>query len=109
LSVDEIRRLKYVPTNIKREINAKSDKSYQNKIFQILSDDGFNPNKWISRADCKRKIQNVYEAISIKKTAKATDTKNYFVVDEISKRIEINGSKKVVKGFQIIHEKFVFS
>lgn len=44
LGVTEVRRLKYVQTNIKRELNAKSDKSNQNKIFRILSDVGFKPN-----------------------------------------------------------------
>ena len=108
LGVDEVRRLKYVQTNIRREINAKSDRSSQNKIFRILSDDGFKTNIWISRADCKRKIQNAYNAIKIDKIAKATDIRNYFEVDEKSKRLNINGSNKVVKGFQIIRENFLF-
>ena len=108
LGVEEVRRLKYVQTNIKREINAKSNKSNQNKIFKILSDDGFKPNIWISRADCKRKIQNAYNAVKIDKTAKATDIDGYFEADEKSKRIDVEGSSKVVKGFHIIRERFLF-
>ena len=92
LGVDEVRRLKYVQTNIKRELNARSDKSNHNKILQILKDDGISSNTWISRADCKSKIQDAYNAVKVNKTAKAPNIEDYFEAEPKSKRLGINGS-----------------
>mgnify|MGYP004700965039 CR=1 FL=1 len=104
LGVEEIRRLKYNVTGIKRCLIAKSDISYQNKIAQILSKEGIRETIFISLADCKEKLQNAYNAVKINKTAKATDIEKYFIVNPSSKTISDNK----VKGYNIIKEKFVF-
>lgn len=109
LGIKEIRRLNYHQTNIKKKIIAESDRPHKNKIFRILCQDGFSRNNWISRADCKIRIQNAYRLVGVGKTAKATDIDNYFEADEKTKRIEVGGTVKPVRGFQIIRDKFTFN
>ncbi len=113
LGIEEVKRLKYNVTNIKRSLINKSDSSHQNKIAHILSKEGVKEAIFISLADCKQKIQNAYTAVKIAKSAKATDIEKYFEVEPnsriIKKRDKNNILKETkVKGYNIIREKFIF-
>lgn len=109
LGVEEVRRLNYNQTNIRKSIIAKSDKSLENKIASILKKEGITRNEFISSEVSKRKLQNVYDILQIKKTAKGTDISKYFEVESKTKRITVQGKEKIVKGFQIIRDKFIFT
>lgn len=107
LGVDVVKDLKYNQTNIKKLLIANSDKSHENKIARLLSSDGITRNEWISLTDVKDKLNHVYELLSIKKTAKATDLEKYFMVQPASRRV--GNEKELKRGYLIIRDKFIFN
>jgi hypothetical protein len=104
LGSEEVKKLNYNQTDIRRKLIANSDKSQYNKIAQILSKSGINTNDFISLADAKKKLKEAYKLIKIDKPAKASDLNCYFQAEKASKRI--NGEP--VHGFRIIRQKFIF-
>ncbi len=116
LGVEEVRNLKYNQTNIKRKIIACSDSTQENKIARILSNEGVRRNEFISLEDCKSKIQNAYDTLKIKKTAKGSDLEKYFIIELNTRMITKKKKegeiyvkiKKMVKGYVIVKEKFIF-
>lgn len=109
LGIEEVRRLKYNQTNINKKLVSLSDKSFENKIFRLLVDSGIKANAWFSSETIKTNLQRIYNALEIKKTAKATDLSKYFEVEQKSKEIDLGGDKKLRRGFQILREKIVFT
>jgi hypothetical protein len=109
VGVEEVRRLNYNQTNIKKSIIGSSDKSQANKIISILKNSGIERNEFISSEESKRKLQSAYNHLGILKTAKGSDLSKYFEVENKTVRKDIKGVNKVVRGFQIVREKFVFT
>lgn len=70
-------------------------KSNDWKIVKLLK---LRVGQWISNAEAKEKIQEVYDTLDIDKKAKATDLSNWYEVEGRSKRID---SKKVA-GINIL-------
>ena len=75
LGKDEVEHLKYHTSNIKRILIAKSTDSENLKIFKML-EQAFPKQEPIPAAKIKCKIQEIYDTLGIKRTAKATDLNN---------------------------------
>ncbi len=68
----EVERLKYNQTNIRREILKKMDISTECKIVEMINA-CLSYHTAIPNSTIKEKIQGIYDALDIKRTAKATD------------------------------------
>jgi len=75
LGKDEVEHLKYHSSNIKRVLIAKSTDSENFKIFKML-EQAFPKQEPIPAAKIKCKIQEIYDTLGIRRTAKATDLNN---------------------------------
>lgn len=105
LGFENMATLKYVQKSIKNELTKSSDKNLNNKVLILINREiNLSNGDFISNAEIKEKIQNVYDSLGIKKNAKATDIENWFEVKESNKRIGIDR----IKGFNIIRSKVVF-
>ena len=105
LGEDEIKRLKYNQTAIKRKLITFTESSSENKIARILTKSGIRTNSFISLTDAKSKLKTAYNLVKIDKPAKATDLNTYFQIEATLKRI--NG--KAVHGLKIIRPRFIFN
>lgn len=72
LGKDEVVRLKYNQTNIRRELVKQLDIAIENKIVQMINN-CLSHYTAIPNTVIKGRIQGIYDAIGIKRTAKATD------------------------------------
>lgn len=72
LGKDEVVRLKYNQTNIRRELIKRLDISTENKIVKAING-CLSPHIAIPNTVIKGRIQGIYDALGIKRTAKATD------------------------------------
>jgi hypothetical protein len=68
----EVKRLKYNQTNIRREILKKSDLETDYRIARETSH-CFEQHTSIPKSTIKEKLQNIYDALDVKRTATATD------------------------------------
>jgi|SRR5665648_47861 len=105
LGTEEVKKLKYNQTSIKRKLIALSDKSNSNKIARILNKSGIKSNEFIPLVDAKNKLKEAYKLVKIDKQPKASDLNNYYMTESLSKRL--NG--EMVHGLKIIREKFIFN
>ncbi|WP_101689421.1 DEAD/DEAH box helicase family protein [Dysgonomonas massiliensis] len=111
LGVEEVRKLKYNNTNIKREIyKRQADISTDRKIIKFLDVLGIRVGVTKSASDIKLKLQDVYNALDIVdynnkiKKAKATDLDNWFEIDKTTPKI--NG--KTTDCYTIVRSKIIF-
>lgn len=111
LGVEEVRKLKYNNTNIKREIyKRQADISTDRKIIKSLDVLGIRVGVTKSASDIKLKLQDVYNALDIVdynnkiKKAKATDLDNWFEIDKTTPKI--NG--KTTDCYTIVRSKIIF-
>ncbi|WP_295935762.1 hypothetical protein [uncultured Alistipes sp.] len=72
LGKDEVIRLKYNQTNIRRELIKRLDIAIENKIVKAINC-CLSHHIAIPNAVIKERIQGIYNALGIKRTAKATD------------------------------------
>ena len=72
LGKEEVERLQYNQTNIRREILKKLDISTENKIVKMING-CLSYHSAIPNNTVKVKIQNIYDGLGVKRTAKATD------------------------------------
>ena len=72
LGAEKVREMKYHQSNIKREITKKMHETLDTKVFLLL-DAQLPKQKAIPKSEIKTKIQDVYNDLGIKQTAKATD------------------------------------
>ena len=106
LGVDKVRRLNYVKTKIQDAIiNGDSTKSFENKVAKLLksriSNYSFSPS-----SELKTIFSEIYSELNYtEQKAAATHIERYYDCKPVSKRI--NGT--VVKGYDIIRPKFIFS
>jgi hypothetical protein len=101
LGIKKIKELKYVQTNIKRELVKLKSSSQESKIIKYLQiTNKFQNGKFITAKEAKETISKIYKELNIIKTA---NIKDYYEVKESQKRI--NGEK--VNGYIIIIPKLV--
>ena len=106
LGVDKVRRLNYVKTKIQDAIiSGDSTKSFENKVAKLLksriSNYSFSPS-----SELKNIFSEIYSELNYtEQKAVATHIEKYYDCKTVSKRI--NGV--VVKGYDIIRPKFIFS
>ncbi len=105
IGAEEVKKLNYNQTSIKRKLIADSDKSNKNKIARILNKSGIKTNDFIPLSDAKKKLKEAYKLVKIDKQPTAMDLDIYFGTETASKRI--NG--EIVHGLRIIREKFIFN
>ncbi len=101
---DEVKKMNYNQTSIKRKLIATSDKSQDNKIARILSKSGIKTNAFIPLSAAKQKLKEAYKLVKKDKMPTAMDLETYFGTKPASKRI--NG--EIVHGLKITREKFIF-
>lgn len=70
LGADEVRRLKYHQSNIKREIIKRGPEKFAVKIMRMLKLPRFES---IAKNHIKERIQSVYDCLGLNVKAKATD------------------------------------
>jgi len=105
LGNEEVKKLGYNQTNIKKRLISQSDKTSSNKIAKILKLDGIKRNEFISSKDLKAKIERAYKLVKIDKPAKATDLLKYFEAEAKVKKI----NNIPTKGYFILRDKFIFT
>ena len=72
LGVDKVRELKYNVGNIRRELTKKLSVGVESKIIKMLNET-LQKQKPIPKSKIKECLQNIYDDLGIKQTAKATD------------------------------------
>ena len=72
IGADEVRKMKYHQSNIKRRLIAESQKNFAVKVVEML-DIALKKQTWIPSAKVKSELQKIYDSLGIKRTAKATD------------------------------------
>lgn len=104
LTEKEVRSSRYLKKNIKELLITKNDRlTANNKVCKLLKSK-VGLNKFISRANLKSMLANLYRECGITDTAKATDITKYYEAKEVSKKID----GKVVGGFILLRENLLF-
>lgn len=104
LGADEVRRLKYNQTNIKKALIVKSDLNHVNKIAQLLSG-SIKVGNWYSIDQCTKIIEKTYKQCGIPKTPKAVDMDRYYGIEPRLKRID----GRVTSGYDFVMERYSFN
>jgi hypothetical protein len=102
LGVEEVRRLKYHQSTIKREIIKRGPEKYAIKITQMLKLPRFES---IPKNRIKKKIQAVYDDLGLNVKAKSTDLNKWYNTQETLKQedgkniacMKIIGDKLLIK------------
>ena len=102
LGPKRIRELCYNVTKIKKELNIIlfDEVNLGNHIRST-----FNIGDKLALSDLKAKLSELYEKIGYKKTPKAIDILDYFEVKEYMVTLEMDGTKKRVRGYELLNYK----
>lgn len=100
LQYEEIERLNYHHTNIRRLIESKKLQSKSSRVANLLEVEGVTTNKCFTNTELKVILEKVYKMVDYYGSAKATEIEKYFNV----KAREIKG----VKGYLIRNKRTVF-
>ena len=95
-----MKKICYNVTDIKNLIHSRKP-NVISELMEELYGNFIVGNKY-TYAEAKIKLQECYDKLTIKITAKATDLKKYFVLNEGIK-IQINGKR--VEGFEVLNVK----
>ena len=87
IGADEVRRMRYHQSNIKRRLIAESQKNFAVKVVEML-DLALMKQTWIPSSKVKSELQRIYDSLGIKKTAKATDIDEWYEVQRGSRYID---------------------
>ena len=87
IGAEEVRKMKYRQSNIKRRLIAESQKNFAVKVVEML-DLALKKQTWIPSAKVKSALQKIYDSLGIKKTAKATDIDEWYEVQRVSRYID---------------------
>ena len=87
LGVDEVRRLNYHVSNIKRAITAKSRDDENVKITRLVNQ-SFPKQKAIPSDKVKKGLQEIYDTLGIPSKAKATDLAKWYDIKRSTVRID---------------------
>jgi hypothetical protein len=92
----------YQTTNIKRKLVQMSNISEKSKILNMLKTSSYvYEGSFIPTKSAKSLIQDIYNTVGLKTTAKATDIGNFYHIKATTKSV----NNKIVAGFVIIKEK----
>lgn len=72
IGADEVRKMKYHQSNIRRRLIAESQRNFAVKVVEML-DLALKKQTWIPSANVKSELQKIYDSLGIKRTAKTTD------------------------------------
>ena len=89
LGSKRVRSLGFNRTKLDHEL-AYKDVSFETNLAKAIYNE-FHEGDIIERSEIKRRIKSIYDSLGCKKTAKATDLKNWFEIEEIQFRS--NGGK----------------
>ncbi len=95
LGAEKIKTLSYQESNLKKEMSEKSQKT---NIGEVIKDN-FVPGRYTNK-EIKKKLQVIYDSLGEKRTAKASDLKEYIEVKDIM--ITSSVTKKREHGFEIV-------
>ena len=102
LGTDEVRRMKYHQSNIKRQLIAKSDNKVACKIV-LLVDKAIPMYEYKTLKYIKETLQSIYDELGLTKKAKATDLDEWFETKQITRCIDgKNVSCKMITGKKLI-------
>ena len=87
IGADEVRKMKYHQSNIRRRLIAESQKNFAVKVVEML-DIALKKQTWIPSAKVKSELQKIYDSLGIKRTAKATDIDEWYEVKRGSRYID---------------------
>jgi hypothetical protein len=102
LGKQEVERLNYNTTSIKRELVKRLNASDTKKIITLIND-AIPHQKAIPDTEIKRILQNIYNELGIKRTAKATDLREWYEIKSATPKINGNSTSCKV----IIRDKVV--
>lgn len=85
LGPDEVRRMNYHVSNIRRAVIAKGKQSDDVKIVRMLN---IPKQTAVPVSEIKEELQKAYDALGIKRNAKATDLAEWYEIKKSTKRIE---------------------
>jgi hypothetical protein len=96
LGFERIERLKYVVTNVKKELIKHLDISKASKIAKILAESGrFKSGAFIASREARDMLIKLYKEFDI---SKGPNLKDYYELKDITKRVK----GKVVTGYIVI-------
>jgi hypothetical protein len=98
--MERIKELNYNMTLIKRELARIADKPLIKKIIELINQK-ISCLMPVDLKTAKNCLKEVYEILSIDKSAKASDLKKYFIVHEFSRTID----NRVIRYIELIREK----
>ncbi len=102
LGAEEVRRMNYHQSNIRRELISRSGKGQDYKVVEMINAKYASyPTKPVR--EWKETLQGIYNSVGMERTAKATDLKQWYEVKEHTKTI--NG--RSVACITIIRSKFM--
>ena len=102
LGTDEVRRMKYHQSNIKRQLIAKSDNKVACKIV-LLVDKAIPMYEYKTLKYIKETLQSIYDELGLTKKAKATDLDEWFETKQITRCIDgKNVSCKMITSKKLI-------
>lgn len=103
LGPDNLKRLGYNSTNIKRELGIITFNPLVLQHYIFLD---FKEGDRLTVVDIKDKLKKIYTEINYEKTPKATDILNYFEVKEISiYEKNSDGSRRRIRGYELLSKK----
>ena len=95
IGADEVRKMKYHQSNIRRRLIAESQKNFAVKVVEML-DIALKKQTWIPSARVKSELQKIYDSLEIKRTAKATDIDEWYEVERGSRYIDGRNTRCVM-------------
>ena len=102
LGTDEVRRMKYHQSNIKRQLIAKSDNKVACKIV-LLVDKAIPMYEYKTLKYIKETLQSIYDELGLTKKAKATDLDEWFATKQVTRCIAgKNVTCKMITGKKLI-------
>ena len=102
LGADEVRRMKYHQSNIKRQLIAKSDNKVVYKIV-LLVDKAIPIYEYKTLKYIKETLQSIYDELGLTKKAKATDLDEWFATKQVTRCIAgKNVTCKMITGKKLI-------
>ena len=81
LGQDEVQKMKYHQSNIRRKLITLSNDTSDYKIVKLVNE-VFSPQAPILVSKVKTELQRIYDSLGVKKTAKATDLKSWYEIKE---------------------------
>lgn len=106
LGFDEIKKLKYNQTTIKRKLLTYIDNNLETKIYKMLKvNTDITSGNFIASSVLKKRFKNIYEVLNISKIPKASELEKFFYCKRVKKWID----NKSVDGYILLNPKLFFN